>query len=176
MDWFIARVKATRDKEGLLAFLSAAGLSEGGGRDTGEKARAFLRDCGGTAAGVVRFAEELRPCYARIATKLELPPDQFEREFEREARQRAGNPVFKVFFPALANVRRAQARNDVRRALLAAAFAVRLDGRDALKDHPDPVVGGPFEYEAFEGGFELRSRLKDRDDKPLVLTVGRRAP
>jgi hypothetical protein len=47
-----------------------------------------------------------------------------------------------------------------------AALAVQLHGRDALKDHPDPVAGGPFEYAAFEGGFELRSRLKDRDDKP----------
>ena len=86
----------------------------------------------------------------------------------------AGNPVFKLFFPALVNMRRAQARMDVRRALLLAAFAVQLDGRDTLKDHPDPVLGGSFEYVPFDGGFELRSKLKDRDDKPVALTVGQR--
>jgi hypothetical protein len=64
-------------------------------------------------------------------------------------------------------------RADVRRALLAAAIAVQLEGRDALKNHPDPVGGGAFEYVAFEGGFELHSKLKVQD-KPVALTVGRR--
>jgi hypothetical protein len=83
-------------------------------------------------------------------------------------------------------VRLAHARIAVRRALLAAALAVRLDGRDALKDHPDPVIGGPFEYVASEGGFELRSKwtvsatlrakwkLDDRLSGSLLLAVGRR--
>jgi hypothetical protein len=52
-----------------------------------------------------------------------------------------------------------------------AAIAVQLEGGDALKNHPDPVVGGPFEYAPFAGGFELHSNFKD-DDKPLALTVG----
>jgi hypothetical protein len=38
--------------------------------------------------------------------------------------------------------------------------AVQLDGRDALKHHPDPVVGGPVDYVAFKGGFELCSKWK----------------
>src|SRR5436190_16580431 len=97
-----------------------------------------------------------------------------EKEMERETTRQAGNPVFKIFFPALVNVRRAQARTDVRRALLSAALAVRVDGRDTLKNHPDPVAGGSFEYVAFEGGFELQSKLMGRDDKPVTLTVGRR--
>jgi hypothetical protein len=175
LDWFVRKVKAAKDNEGLLALLAFVSQEpEGKGGDARAKARAFLEACGGTAEGVVKFAEGTRPCYALMAKKLELPPDQFEKEFEREVAARAGNPVFKVFFPALVNVRRAQARADVRRALLSAAIAVRLDGRDALKNHPDPVVGGPFEYVAFDGGFELRSQLKGRDDKPLTLTVGRR--
>jgi hypothetical protein len=77
-------------------------------------------------------------------------------------------------------------RADVRRALLSAALAVRLDGKGALKEHPDPIVGGPFEYVAFEGGFQLRSKWKvdekvrsrwkldERFAKPVTLTVGRR--
>jgi hypothetical protein len=73
----------------------------------------------------------------------------------------------------VAKVRNSQARFEVRRALLAAAFATQLDGPDALKTHPDPVAGGPFEYKNLTSGFELRSKF-EQDAQPLSLTVGRR--
>jgi hypothetical protein len=176
LDWFVRKVKEAKDKESLLALLTplVGREPEGKARNAEEKGRAFLQECGGTAEGVLKFAEETRPSYALLAKKLDLPPEQFEKELEREKGKRAGNPVFNVFFPALQNVRRQQARVEVRRALLAAALAVQLDGRDALKKHPDPVVGGPFDYVAFPGGFELRSKLKGTDGKPVALTVGRR--
>jgi hypothetical protein len=176
LDWFIREVKAAKNEEELLSLLAVLTRVENPdreGRDAAGKARAFLRECGGGAAGVLRYADQTRPCYDLLAKKLELPPEQFEKEFEREAKKQAGNPVFKLFFPALPKCRQAQARADTRRALLSAAVAVRLDGEGALKDHPDPVGGGPFEYVAFEGGFELRSKFKV-EDKPLSLTVGRR--
>jgi hypothetical protein len=69
--------------------------------------------------------------------------------------------------------RQAQARTDVRRALLVAAIDIQLRGRDALKDHLDPVMGIPFEMTPFDGGFELRSTWKQKP-VPLTLTVGRR--
>lgn len=175
LDWLIRRVKDAKDKESLLVALAFVGLEpEGQGRSADDKVRAFVELCGGNAEGIVKFAEETRGAYRSVAEKLPLPLDQFEKEFERELAKRASNPVFKMFFPAMDSVRKAQARIDLRRAMLAAAIAVRLDGRDALKDHPDPVMGGPFEYDAFEGGFELRSKFKGRDDKPISLTVGRR--
>jgi len=174
LDWFVRKVKEAKDRDSLLDVLALASVEpEGKNRDPREKGRAFLKECGGTAAGALKCAEETRSSYARVAKMLDLPSDQFEKDFEREARKQAGNPVFKVFFPAVVKVRQAQARADVHRALLSAALAVRLDGRDALKKHPDPVVGGPFEYVAFKGGFELRSKLKGRDGKPVALTVGR---
>ena len=175
LDWLVRGVKGAKDEESLLTVLAFTGLEpEGKGRDSREEVRAFLKACGGTPQGVLKFAEGTRASYARMASKWDLPPDQFEKELQREEKRQAGNPVFKVFFPALVNVRRAQARADVRRALLSAALAVRLDGRDALKEHPDPVAGGPFEYVPFEGGFELHSKVKQQDGKPVVLTVGRR--
>src|SRR5262249_25158003 len=68
---------------------------------------------------------------------------------------------------------------------LAAAIDLELGGRgvvqDVLKNHPDPVVGGSFEYQEFQGWFELRSKWKlasrplYRDEGPVALTVGRRA-
>jgi hypothetical protein len=179
LDWFVRSVKETKDQESLLAllsFVSRISESEGPsrGRDLAEKGRAFLAECGGTAEGVLKCAEETRPYYALMAKKLDLPLDQFEKEFKREATKRVGNPVFTGYFAAFPKIRQAQARTDVRRALLSAAVAVHLDGRAALKTHPDPVVGGPFQYVAFEGGFELRSKLKGQDGNPVALTVGRR--
>jgi hypothetical protein len=179
LNWFIRKVKEAKDKESLLALATLA-------RDTPEKGRAFLEECGGTAEGVLRFAEQTRAAYHLMTKKLDLPPDQFRKVFEDEQKKQAGNPVFRLLFPAVEKMRLHQARMDVRRAMLSAALDVQLRGRDALKEHPDPVVGGPFEYMAFKGGFELRSKwqldeklraewkLDDRWAKPITLTVGRR--
>jgi hypothetical protein len=177
LDWFVRKVKETKDKESLLAFLGWIGISEGKDRDAGEKARTFLKKCGGTAEGVIKFAEEIRPCYDLVAKMLDLPLDQFEKEFEQESTKRADNPVYKEFFPSLVHLRQARARADIRRALLSTAIAVQVEGQNAVKDHPDPVTGGPFEYAAFEGGFELRSKskVKQQEDKPVTLTVGHRS-
>jgi hypothetical protein len=177
LDWFIHKVKSAKDKEGLVIVLTPLAIfaahPEGRVSDPVERGRAVLEKCGGTATSVLKFAEAVRPSYALIAEKFRLPLAQFEKEFERETRRQAGNPVFKLFFPAVANVRKSQARAEVRRALISAAFAVQVDGLDALKANPDPVVGGPFEYTKFAGGFELRSKF-GQDGHPLSLIVGRR--
>ena len=174
LNWFIRKVKETKDKESLLAFLSWVGISEGVDRDSGEKARAFLEACGGTAEGMIKFADELAPCYDMMAKMFDLPLDDFEKEFKRVSIKRAGNPVYQLFFAALAKAREARARADVRRALLSAAIAVQIDGPDSLKNHSDPALGGRFEYVSFPGGFELRSKLKGQDGNPIRLTVGQR--
>jgi RNA polymerase sigma factor (sigma-70 family) len=174
LSWIVGEVQEAKDKDSLLAFLSQlCGSKSDPPEKNRAKGRAFLEECGGTAEGVLKSAEEMRRGYVPIAKTLDLPPDRAAKEFEREERKLAGNPVFKVFAPVLHNVRRRQEEAAVRRALLSAALAVRLDGRDALKHHPDPVAGGPFDYVAFEGGFELRSKWKP-DDQPVALTVGRR--
>jgi RNA polymerase sigma factor (sigma-70 family) len=174
LNWIAGEVREAKDRERLLAFLSQlAGFKADSPEKNRAKGRALLEACGGTPEGVLKFVEEMRPASVPLAKKLDLPADQVDKEFEREEKKLAGNPVFQVFAPVLHNVRSRQARAEVRRALLSAALAVRLDGRDALKNHPDPVGGGPFQYAAFDGGFELRSRLK-QDERPLSLTVGRR--
>jgi hypothetical protein len=174
VDWLIRRVKEAKDKESLVALVSFMGLSEAKPGDVNARARAFVEDCGGSAEGIARFAEEMRPSYAVMARILDLPPEQFEKEFKLESIKRATNPVFKVFFPAMVKVREAQARAEVRKSLFAAALAIVRDGQYALRANPDPLSGAPFEYTAFDGGFELRSKHKDPDGKPLTLTVGQR--
>jgi hypothetical protein len=176
---FVRQVKEAKDPGSLLVVMGRL-------RGSAEEGRGLLKDCGGTQAGVLKFIEELRSSYPRLAKRLDLPLDQFEKEQEREAMKLAANPMYKIFVPAIIRCRWLQAEADVRRALLSAALAVQLDGQGALKPYSDPVVGGPLEYVAFDGGFELRSRWKVDDPsrskwnlgkrfaEPLVLTVGRR--
>ncbi len=172
VDWLINKVKGTKDKESLIALLVWVGITEKKPSDNNARARAFVEECGGTREGVIRFAEEARPSYAVMAKMLDLPLDQFKREFQHESEKQAKNPVFREFFPAMVKVRESQARAQVRQALFTAALAVVQDGKGALEAHPDPVAGGPFEYSAFEGGFELHSKYKGADGKPFTLTVG----
>jgi hypothetical protein len=177
LDWFIRKVKSAKDRESLVALLSPfaamPGHPEGKAGAPAEGGRALLDECGGTASGVLKYAEAARPSYELMAEKIGLPLPQFEKEFDRETTRQAGNPVFKIFFPAVSKFRNSQARADVRRALLSAALAVQLNGPEALKTHPDPVAGGPFDYKKLSGGFELRSKF-DQDSQPLSLTVGPR--
>jgi hypothetical protein len=177
LDWFIHKVTSAKDKESLVAVLTPfavlAARPEGIAGARAEGGRALLDKLGGSADGVLKFAEATRPSYALIAEKLRLPLGEAEKEFERETARQAGNPVFSLFFPAVAKIRQSQARAEVRRALLSAAFAVQLGGSEVLKMHPDPVAGGLFEYAKFPGGFELRSKFA-QEGHPPSLTVGRR--
>ncbi len=183
LDWFIRKVKATKNKDELVGFLGQ--LSKAGdNRDDKEKGGEFLEECGGTADGVVRFAQELRACYARTAKMLQLRIDRFVTEWDRESAKESSNPVFQRLFPAVDKVRESQARHDVRQTLLNAAVDIRLHGSDTRKDHVDPLAGKALDYTDFDGGFELRVKLDEklrqkwhfapRFDESLFLTVGRR--
>jgi len=178
LDWLIRIVKDMKDQDKLLAQLAPLFMKEGPGRSTPQeqlaKAREFVKACGGSADRIIRFAEKVRPSYASVASKFDLPPSEFEKEFQNEEKKQFGNPVFEVMFPALRKVHQQQARAYVRRALLSAAIAVQLDGPSAQKNVPDPVIGEPFEYVAFEGGFQLRSKLKGQDNQPLSIIIDRR--
>ncbi|HVS37985.1 MAG TPA: hypothetical protein VMS17_20665 [Gemmataceae bacterium] len=167
LDWFIRQVKQTKDKDQLLKLLAEVA-------DGPDKGKELLDACGGTAEGVLKYAEETRPLYAAVVKKKDLPPDKFEAETEAMLQKEAkSNPIFKLFFPSVSKVHRADARYQARQALRKAAFAILIDGPDAVKAQRDPYGDGPFEYVPFDGGFELRSQLKQQD-KPISLTVGRR--
>ncbi len=171
LDWFIREVKKTKDKDKLITLLEELSVSEGGGSKA--RAKAFLEECGGTAEGVVKYAEQTRPLYAEAAKALALPPGEFEKAWDALNAKSAENPVSKLLFPAVNNVRKAEDRLLARRALRKAALAILIDGPDAAKSTRDPFGDGPFEYEPFDGGFVLRSKFKVQD-KPVSLTVGRR--
>jgi hypothetical protein len=176
--WFVRKVREAKDRDSLLAFL---GRMCNNSRDEG---RALLDACGGTAAGVIKRTEEVRAWYPVLAKHMDLPLDQFAKEQNQAARRLGANPMYKMWAPPIISCRWRQAEADIRRALLSAAVAVQEGGIHTLKTHPDPVLGGPFEYVPFAGGFELRSKWRP-DEKslakwylgrpePLVLMVGRR--
>jgi hypothetical protein len=179
LDWLVGKIKETKDRDSLLALLGQ--LS-----DSPEKGRAVFNAVGGTTEGVLKLTDETRQCYARMAREVQLPLDQFRKAWDEEVQHQAGNPVFQWVFPALAKVRLAELRAAERRALLLAAVDVQLEGPESLKNHPEPVAGGPFEYTAFPGGFELRAKwtvddtmrskwnLDEQWAKPLTLTIGER--
>jgi hypothetical protein len=168
LDWFLAQVKATKDREALLNLFVIFHDKDRA------KAEKLLEACGGTADGVVKQAEALRPIYHEFARKMSLPPEQFDREWNEAAQKMKGNPIFQFLAPALGKCRQADARLQTRRALMKAALAVLRDGPDVLKNHPDPFGDGPFAYDGFEGGFVLRAKMKLPDGKPMTLTVGQR--
>jgi len=174
LEWFIRKVKETKGKDDLLEFLSWINISEEPSKKSAPRAPKFVEECGGTAAGVVQFAEKVLPHFDATAKMFDLPLDQFDKALQRQSAEMADNPVYKLFFPAIINVRQAKARADVRQAEFLAAIAVRLEGQGALKTRLDPVTNEPFEYVAVPGGFELRSTVKGQDDAPITLTVGRR--
>ena len=167
LEWFAREVVAIKNEERLNIFLTTMTGSP-------EKSRTLVLQCGGNVDGLIKCADRSRESYVVIAAKMDLPPDQFEKELEREMRKQLGNPVFDLLFPAINKVFRAKERSDVYRALFSAALAVQIEGRDALKTHIDPVGGGAFEQVPFDGGYELRSKLKRDDNRPVTLTVGRR--
>jgi hypothetical protein len=189
LDWLAREVKKRKGKEDLerlLVLLSGLASRRGDSPEKArERGRELLKACGGSAEGMLNVVQEARSTWRSMTMKLELPLDQFARAYD-DAMKPGGNPVVGLLFPALPRVRVLKMRADIRRALLAAAIDIQLDGKDALKKHPDPVVGGLFEYVPFKGGFELRSKWKLDEElrtkwklpeslvTPVTLTVGRR--
>ena len=176
LDWFIRTVKKAKDKESLLSVLAFINNEpEGGPRGSGDKARAFVEECGGASRACFDVRRRRASLTGRWRRCWPCPWISSRRNSSARRRRGPATRCSTTSFPPSSSVRRAQARMDVRRALLSAALAIRQDGPEALKNDPAPVVGGPFEYVPFDGGFELRSTLKGRDDKPVTLTVGHRS-
>ena len=109
---------------------------------------------------VIQRIEEALPVYDELAGIAALPKHEFEArypKFKEEAK--AKNPVVGVLLPAVDKVLEKDHRHKARFALLFAAIAVVQDGPQKLKEIKDPYGDGPFEYQALDKGFELKSKL-----------------
>jgi len=67
----------------------------------------------------------------------------------------------------------AQRRSEVRMAMLLAAVAVVEGGPEKLAGIKDPFGDGPFGYRKLDSGFELSSKLLEKD-KPVTLAIGQK--
>jgi hypothetical protein len=122
---------------------------------------------------VLNMVENMSAVYEEMARLVDLPRDQFIREWERfEEKAKAANPLAAMLLPAIHKVMAAEDRSQARRALLKAAIAVVQGGKEKLAAHPDPFGNGAFAYEEIPGGFVLKSKLTQADNKPVQLTVG----
>jgi hypothetical protein len=122
---------------------------------------------------VLKQVEDLSASYAEMARLVDLPRDQFSMQWDRfEEKTKAANPLAAMLLPAMRKVMAAEDRSLARWALLKAAIAVVQGGKGKLGDYPDPFGKGPFLYQEIPGGFVLKSKLAQADNKPVQLTVG----
>jgi hypothetical protein len=172
---FQSKVGEFKDRDKLAEYLGIclSQESEGNAKVRLARGKAYLEECGGSAESLVKLAEEGRPYYESLATKTALPPDEFAKLMDAEMKRIEKNPVARIVFPALVKCQHLEARLLCRRAMLAAAIAIQLGGKDALKTHPDLYGNGPFAYEAFDVGYVLQSKFQ-LTDKPTSLTIGKR--
>lgn len=182
---FVRPLKEATSKESLEALLSQLFATEGKLSEVRERMRLAMEGRNGTVEVMLEHAAEMKAGYLRLTPSLSRSMEECVAAWEQETKLQSANPVFKEFASSLPHMRWRQLQAEVRRALLLAAVTVQLNGRDALGAVPDPVLGGPFEYVAFDGGFELRSKLELGEPlraklkmldapKPLTLTVGER--
>ena len=169
LGWAIRELAKEGAKEKLLQFLA----------NSDDPAVAPFK--GLSPAQVRKSLIDLRAFYDKLAKIALLPPDKVTKaEADLKADPGLEGPaakLAKMLPPAAAASRQNEAAYQARLAMLKTAIAVAQHGRQALKrkEHRDPFGDGPFKYSAFEGGFELTSKLTDRQGEPVSLTVGRRA-
>jgi len=127
--------------------------------------------CGGTVKDFLNCVDQQQSLYNAWASRFNLAPEQFEREYKAEIEKVSKeNPVIRQFTPALPRFRWTEAYCQTRRALLQAAIAVELDGASTLSRHLDPYDRNRFSYGPVDRGFRLQSQLSD-NGIPISLLV-----
>ena len=105
--------------------------------------------------------------YYTEAEKLALlPPDQMCAKLKAIQSLAAG-----VLNPVLEGIARSQAEARLKQVMLKSAIQVLLEGREALKNQPDPYTGQSLEYEQLEKGFRLKSKTTVKG-QPVTLDIG----
>ena len=131
-----------------------------------------------TDAELRTSAEQLRGVYDHIIAWMALPPDEIESKSGMLADQPGLNAAAKqlggLLLPATIPARCSEAVYQTRLRMLSAGLAFVANGPDVLKQdqYSDPFGKGPFECIRTDGGFQLKSKLADRQQKPVTLNFG----
>lgn len=127
----------------------------------------------GGAEGFQRLLDGAADLYEEMARVNELPYAQFaaaEAELDKKI-EKSQNPLAKLFLPVASRARHWMVRAQVQHEMLRAGIALLQDGQEKLKEFKSPADGEPFGYRAFDGGFELTSKL-EVGQKPVQLLFG----
>jgi hypothetical protein len=123
---------------------------------------------------LVEVMEKFSPVYDELSQLVALPPKEFDAKYPAFVeRTETAQPISKFFLPAVQQMVTAQRHSEVRMAMLLAAIAVIEGGPDKLAGIKDPFGDGPFEYRKLDNGFELSSKLLEKD-KPVTLAIGQK--
>jgi hypothetical protein len=141
---------------------------------TEEQTQAVVKAAGSEVAALLKLIDEAAKQYDELSKILLLPINQFPVALAAfRKKHEATNSMATSILPQLENLYYAALRMQALFAMLRTAVAMALEGPERRKAFKDPFGDGPFLYESFEGGFELRSQLRaDNGRKPAVLTVG----
>lgn len=127
----------------------------------------------GTYERAIALTEAVLPVSDQLAKFVTLPRKELDAQYpEFKKKTKAANLLASHLLSSVEKMLAAQDRNQAQVALLRAALDVVKDGPDSLKQSKDPFGDGPFEYRAFDRGFELKSKLL-YNGEPFALTVGR---
>jgi hypothetical protein len=144
-----------------------------GGSD--EEAEAIRKAVGKDPKGYLKLVDDHVARYEDLAKIVDLTADQYKTAVgEFEKMHPADNPVAGNLLTQAEQMRYVAAHTEVRYAMLRAAVSLILDGPEAIKASKDPFGDGPFEYQALDGGFVLKSQLhkQAKERPPVILTVG----
>lgn len=118
------------------------------------------------------MADGLEDFYRNIGAVMdEQSPQQFAATVDAEMAKVKLNTFAQVSGKSFARVREPLAVLQVKRAMLRAAIDIRVNGESALASWRDPFGEGPFGYVKTADGFELTSKLTQRD-AAVKLSVG----
>jgi hypothetical protein len=170
ISWLSTALKEGNESNWKDTFMKFAGVEDKEGQAV---VQATLQAAGPlTPLWKAKLLEDLGSHYDALLNLLVLPQDQFMAQSPAlHTRIKTANPVAGLCVPVLDRVyeRDLQARTHM--ALFRAAIAIALEGPDKMKDFQDAAGKAPFEYRAFRKGFELKSRVKIKD-QPVMLMVG----
>jgi hypothetical protein len=112
------------------------------------------------------------PLYDELAKLSALPPNDFDAKYPVfAAKVKKAGPFAGLLLPNMNNIVAFERRSRAQVALFKAAIDVVDGGPAKLKGSNDPFGDGPFEYQALDRGFELKSKLVVRG-QPVTLVVG----
>lgn len=159
-------VRGATSREDLVNHLLDGAPALNGDR---KRAQELVDGCGGSVQGFDNCMRQQRDFCKFWLARFSLPPDQFEKEYNRRFQDAAHpNPLIVHYTVVLPRIRWAQAYNYTRRRLLQAAIAIQLEGPAALARFTER--GDVFLFVPEQHGFRLESELKD-DQGPIFLST-----